>query len=165
MYKKYKNKKIVGWIKRYLPGEIAGTLTAIISAVIAYNISHSYVTAGIAGTVGENIGYYGYFFTREASLQYKKYRHHPPLRRTAIVASNTTKRLLIEFGLAEAMDSLFIRPYLMSIAPQHIAPYWVGTFIGKIAADSIFYSLAIIGREYEIKRKTNKSLLDESNTD
>lgn len=156
---RYKNKKIIGWIKRYLPGEIAGTMTALISAVIAYNLSHSYITAGIAGTVGENVGYYGYFISREASSQYKKHKHHPPLRRTALIASSTTRQLLIEFGLAEALDSLFVRPYFMTVAPQYIAPYWVGTLIGKIAADGIFYSLAIIGREYEMRQKRNKNSL------
>ena len=157
MYTKYKNKKVVKWISRYLPGEIIGTLTALIGATITYNVTHSYIAAGIAGTICENIGYYGYFISLEAYAQYKKHKEHPLMRRTALITSNTAKRLLVEFGLAEAVDSLLVRPYLMTVTPQYIGPYWLGTLIGKIAADSIFYSFAIMGHEYEAVRKKSKN--------
>lgn len=153
-----KNRRIFNWVKRYLPGEIIGTVAALSSAVFVYNVTHSYAIAGIAGMIGENLGYYGYFLSLETTKQYKKHRKHPPLQRTWLVTSHTTKRLLLEFGVAEIMDSFIIRPYFMSIAPQYIAPYWLGALAGKIIADVIFYSLAIIGYEYESIRKRARTM-------
>jgi hypothetical protein len=47
------------WLMRYLPSELAGTALSLLSAWVAYRLSGSLVVAALAGTVGENVGFYG----------------------------------------------------------------------------------------------------------
>lgn len=52
---------------------------------------------------------------------------------------------------AELLDNLLVRPLFMFVEPQLIGPYAVGVFVGKIAADLVFYSVAVIG--YEARKR------------
>ena len=58
------------------------------------------------------------------------------------------RSLLIEFGLAEVVDSAFVRPYLLWLSPQLIGQLQLGWLIAKLAADIVFYTLAIAGYEF-----------------
>jgi len=53
-----------GWVLRYLPLEVLGTITALVAASVAYGLTGSLVVAAIAGTVGENVGYYALVVAR-----------------------------------------------------------------------------------------------------
>lgn len=143
--------KTFEWLRRYAPAEIIGTFTALLSASIAYYASNSYALAAVAGTIGENIGYYGYIVVIEWIRHYRNHRHHNLPKRTIMVFSKTTRDILIEFGPAELLDSLLVRPLFMFIVPQLIGPYAVGIFVAKIAADLIFYSVAVVG--YEARKR------------
>jgi len=57
--------------------------------------------------------------------------------------------LLIEFGPAELVDSFLMRPFFMYLMPSLLHNFTAGILVGKLAADVIFYSLAI--GAYELK--------------
>lgn len=138
------------WFKRYLPGEAIGTFTAITSAWLAYSTTNSFAISAVVGTIGENVGYYGYFTIQEFLKHNKTHHSHNLIRRVILILTKTSRNLLIEFGPAELFDSSLVRPALMFIIPQYISPYILGVLIAKLLADLVFYGFAIIG--YEIKK-------------
>lgn len=158
-------RKLREWLRRYLPAEIIGTVTAVAGAFIGFNATGSYVIGAIAGTIGENIGYYGYFVVRESLRHYKNHAHHSPLRRIGLVAFKTLRDMLVEFGPAEALDSFLVRPFFMYIMPQIIPNFAAGVLAGKLIADVVFYTFAIIGYEFKkrwILEKDNSVATDKS---
>jgi hypothetical protein len=138
------------WLSRYLPAEIIATITALAGAFAVHQFSGSLVLAAIGGTIGENIGYYGYFVVQETARHYAGHRQHPPLRRILLTAAKTLRDLLVEFGPAEALDSLLVRPFCMFVGPQLLGHFGLGILLGKLAADAVFYTFAIIG--YEVRK-------------
>ena len=55
--------------------------------------------------------------------------------------------LLVEFGPAEIADTFAVRPLAMYLGPLLIGHLAAGILAGKIAADIVFYALAIVGYE------------------
>ena len=143
--------KMREWLRRYIPAETLGTLGAVIAASLAYNQSHSYIAAAVAGWAVEGVVFYGYFVIAELLRSHSVHRHLPVAKRimTAIIMASTN--LLVEFAPAEIIDTLIIRPFAMYLLPQFIHPYPLGFFIGKLCADALFYILAIAG--YEARKR------------
>jgi hypothetical protein len=139
------------WLRRYIPAEILGTITALIGAWVVYAHTHSYVAATTSGWVGEGIGFYGYFIILELLANSKRYNQHSFLKRTSLAISAASTNLLVEFMPAELLDNFIIRPFAMFEAPHYIHPYPVGFLVGKFSADIIFYALAIMG--YEARKR------------
>ena len=134
--------KLREWLWRYLPAEIAGTITALASAFVAYQLFKNEVITAYAGAWGENIGYYSVIFLREF------------LKENGASFKNFVKivrNVFVEFGVAELIDSFVLRPLFMFIFPQLLNNYPVGILVGKIAADITFYIPAILG--YEVRKK------------
>jgi hypothetical protein len=139
------------WLRRYLPAEVIATGTAITSALIGHHASGSLAVAAIAGTIGENIGYYGYFGVTETRRHYRGHNQHPPLQRLVLTTVKTIRDMVIEFGPAEFLDSFVFRPLFMYLGPQLVHNFAFGILLGKVAADVIFYTFAIIG--YELRKR------------
>ena len=57
--------KIKEWLRRYLRVEILGAIGAILGASLFYQITNNKIIAAYAGTIGENIGYYGFISLRD----------------------------------------------------------------------------------------------------
>lgn len=147
-------KKIKDWLWRYLPAELFGTIMALTAAIIADALTHSALVSSLAGTWGENIGYYGFFLFKEignSKLQYKKINKRYRISSCLIDIRN----LAIEFGIAEWLDTGVIRPFCMFFFPKILDNFLLGIMAGKIAADIIFYISVII--TYEIRKKHTKS--------
>ncbi|GGJ94370.1 hypothetical protein GCM10010123_25260 [Pilimelia anulata] len=141
--------KLLEWFRRYLPAEVFGTATAVLAGVLAYRVTGEFAAAAAAGAVAENVGYYGWFAVRETRRHLALLRHAPRRRRRA--AGRAARDLLIEFGPAEALDSLLVRPALMYAGAYLVAPVAAGLLAGKLAADLVFYGCAILG--YELRRR------------
>lgn len=129
-------------VRRYLPAEAAGTAAAL-AAGLAFALATGSAAAGaVAATLAESAGYYGVI----ASIDFRAGRlsAERPLR--------TLANLLLEFGPAEALDTLFVRPTLifagMTLAPDP----GVGIVAGKLAADVLFYIPTVFGRELLSRR-------------
>jgi hypothetical protein len=144
-------RKLREWVRRYLPAEIIGTLTALAAALTVHAVSGSLISAAIAGTIGESLGYYGCIAVHEVRYYDARHRDHGTLRRRWLTGTRTVRAMLIEFGPAELVDSLLARPLFMYLMPSLLHNFTAGIVAGKLAADAIFYGIAISA--YELKQR------------
>lgn len=142
-----KRSKRQEWLRRYIPAEVLGTITALIGAWTVYAHTGSYVAATASGWFGEGIGFYGYFVITELLSNSRRYGQHSLIKRTSLAIAAASTNLLVEFMPAELLDNFIIRPFLMYLVPHYVHPYPLGFLLGKFSADIIFYALAIAGYE------------------
>ncbi|MGD9803762.1 MAG: hypothetical protein AB7E81_09230 [Hyphomicrobiaceae bacterium] len=167
------------WLRRYAPLEVLSTLTALAGATIVAFITSNAVVIAYAAAWAENVGYYGYAFARE--MRWIGRATHAPIERQDAKAGNGSsprkvahpltlgagdavsgpwfaralvaiKALIWEFGAAEVLDSFVVRPACMYGAMALLGHLGAGIVVGKIAADVIFYGIAIVF--YELGKKT-----------
>ncbi|WP_400996029.1 hypothetical protein [Agromyces sp. GXQ0307] len=146
--------RVAQWIARYLPLEVLGTVTAIAGAWAAYESSGSLVTAAVVGTVAEGVGYYALVVVRgiRGHLRSSRVRRHRSAPRRAFVAVVLALRgLVAEFGPAEGFDTFLVRPALLLAATTALGPNPSGWLVGKLAADAVFYMIAIVS--FELARR------------
>jgi hypothetical protein len=143
--------KLREWSKRYLPAEVVGSFTALTAAWAVYAISGSLVAAAIAGSIGESLGYYGCVAFRDLRRSNAQHRHHGLPQRRWLAGTRTARDMLIEFGPAELVDTFLARPFFMYLMPTLLHNLPAGLLAGKLAADVVFYSLAIAS--YELKKQ------------
>jgi hypothetical protein len=144
-------RKLREWFGRYLPAEILGTVTALAAAWTVHALSGSLVSAAVAGAIGEGVGLHGCMAIREAFRNNTRHCHYGRGRRLWLTGSRTVRDLLIEFGPAELVDSLLARPLFMYLMPSLLHNFTAGIVAGKLAADAIFYGIAISA--YELKQR------------
>jgi hypothetical protein len=126
------------WLRRYLPAELVATPCALLSGFAAGHLTGSPALAAFAATWGENAGFYGLLIGREL-VQARTLRALPRIARD----------LVLEFGPAEALDSLLLRPAAI-YAGLALAPHpALGMLAGKVAADVTFYAPAIVCHELQ----------------
>jgi hypothetical protein len=121
------------WLWRYGPAEAAATAGAVAAAIAVGPWALAAVIA-YAGTIGEGLGFYAVILVREL-------RRCPGPRRRTIAG------LLVEFGPAEIADTVAVRPLAMYLGPLLVGHLAGGVLAGKLAADLVFYALAIAGYE------------------
>jgi hypothetical protein len=134
------------WCARYLPAEIVGTVCAVIGAYVAFRIMEDRAVAAISGTLAENVGFYGVMTVTEWRRQAAG---RPGLHRRA---GRTAAVLFAEFGPAEALDSLLVRPVCMYLGPFVTGGIASGSLLGKLIADAVFYAVAIVSYEFVQRR-------------
>ena len=136
------------WLRRYGVAELMGTCTALAGAWLVQRLGGNAVAAAYGGALGENVGFYGTIILREFAAE----------RRAALAARvtfgplhalRTAGALLLEFGPAEALDSLVIRPLAMGVGTRQLG-WRLGVIAGKLAADVTFYVPVIL--TYEMRR-------------
>jgi hypothetical protein len=133
-------RRLLFWIRRYLPAEIAGTAAMLIAGLLVTAWTTAPVAIAFAALLGESLGFYlvlaGSIYA-EQSAQTAAGAH---AQRRAI--TRTLLLLLAEFGPAELLDSLLIRPAALLLGVLVLpGPVW-GLLAGKIVADLLFYALA-----------------------
>jgi len=145
------------WLKRYLPPEIIGTVTAMIGAGTANFLSNNLIVIAYAGAIGESIGFYSTILFQNIYIaHFKQQVKNKPFSFRAI--GKIITNLFLEFGPPGLIDGLFIRPFLMYIFPLLLNNIMLGILVGKIAGDIVFYFLVIISYElikYRQHRKEN----------
>lgn len=141
-------------MKRYLPAEIASIITTLISAGLAYQLTGNQLTTALAGTWGGNISYFGYILISDIIRTIKE-RHRAGVPYTGKTFLKNLRDLALEFGVAEVIDSFFIRPMLMYYLPILLDNLSLGILLAKIAADITFYIPAIVS--YELGKKYLKN--------
>lgn len=145
-------RRLRSWAARYLPAELLGTLTALAVAWSVHAASGSMASAAVAGALGEDLGYYGWVAVREARDHAARWRDHDSLARRWRTAMATVLAMLVEFGPAELVDSLLARPLLMSLLPGLLGDLTAGIVAGKLAADVVFYGIAVSA--YELRQRS-----------
>jgi hypothetical protein len=142
--------KIKHWVLRYGPAEVFATIGAVGGASLAYFFTKNFIVAAFAGSISENIGYYGYIFTRE----YGQARAEHRVKKESFGFSGILKlfkNLIMEFGFSELLDSLVVRALAMYWFPLIIGNHAAGIVVGKVVADLVFYIPTIL--IYELRRK------------
>jgi hypothetical protein len=132
--------KVREWFARYAPAEVGAVLGALLAAALAQPFGVAAVTA-YAGAIGDGVGFYSVLFVRDL-------RRRPAGTRGRRAA--TVRGLVMEFGPAELLDSFVIRPLAMYLAARSLGNATAGVIAGKIAADAVFYAVAIAA--YELRK-------------
>jgi hypothetical protein len=86
-----------------------------------------------AATIGEGIAFYAVLLIRDV-------RRRPGVARAV-------RGLVLEFGPAELLDTLAVRPGAMLLGPWLLGSVTFGVLAGKVAADLVFYAIAIVSYE------------------
>lgn len=122
-------------MRRYGPAEVAAIVASYAGFYAAAALGAGLIVAGYASALAENIGFYGV-------MALVVWRAAPPGRRSAALGL-----LLVEFGPAELLDTLLIRPLTVSGAVALVGP-GLGVLLGKLAGDALFYIIAIVSHEW-----------------
>ena len=144
-------KKIKEWLGRYGPAELVSLPATLIPAQVVLHGSGNAIAAALAGTWGGNIGYFGTILLRDVWLIRKRYAGEGRHYNLTAFAKNL-RALLLEFGVAEALDTLLVRPALMYYLPHLLGSFSWGIIAAKFAADFTFYIPAILFYEWSKKR-------------
>lgn len=139
--------KLREWVRRYLPCEIAGTTCELGGAAIAYAVTGSFVAAAIVATIGASAGYYAAAYTAAVRTIYHAHHHLPRTRRALTANGLALRSIAIEFGPAELIDSVLIRPLAFYLGPILFGGMVAGWIFAKLVADVGFYVLAIFSYE------------------
>ena len=131
-----KRRGIVFWVVRYLPAEIVGTAAMVMAGLAVTVWTDAPALIAIAALIGESIGFYAVL----AITIYAEQSAVAPTWRRAVV--RTFMLLLAEFGPAELLDTLLIRPAALTLGVFLLPdPLW-GLLAGKVFADIVFYAIA-----------------------
>jgi hypothetical protein len=130
---------------------VAGVAGAVGSAaVVAVLWNGGLAAEGLAAAAGETAGFYcGFIIPRLLDT-----RNRLPWWRRLIV---TATGAAVEFGPAEAADSLLLRPGAMIISSVLIGNAFAGILVGKAIADIAFYGLAIASYETLIRPRAKRA--------
>jgi hypothetical protein len=146
--------KIKEWIKRYGLAEVISLILTVLSSWLAFRLTDSKITTALVGTWVGNIGYFGTILAEDillAKMQLKAIGKDYSLESFY----KNVRALLVEFGIAELFDSLFIRPTLMYYLPIWMNDLSVGIVLAKLLADITFYIPAIVSYELTKKKLRN----------
>lgn len=126
------------WIRRYLPAEAAGSATLLLAGLLTSATTDSPAAIAVAATLGEIVGFYLVL----GAMVYREQRAQPLHRGASRVAGRTLVLLAAEFGAAELLDTLLVRPGAMTVGVWLLgSPVW-GLIAGKVVADVLFYAVA-----------------------
>ncbi|HEY6573946.1 MAG TPA: hypothetical protein VI029_03240 [Mycobacterium sp.] len=140
-------KAVLEWVRRYLPCEIAGTTCEFGGAAIAYLVTGSFAAAAIVATIGASFGYYAAAYGTAVHTTYREHPHLPRARRALTANGFALRSIAIEFGPAEIVDSMLIRPLAFYLGPILFGGMVAGWIFAKLVADVGFYVLAIFSYE------------------
>ncbi len=139
--------KVIEWLRRYLPLEIAGWVGELGAAGIAYAATGSLAIAAVAATIGSAIGYYLPAYVNAFRWTFPTVQANTWLGRVALTNLLAVRSLTMEFGIAEASDSALVRPALIFAAPVLLDQVLLGWIVGGFIADVIFYVFTIVSYE------------------
>ena len=141
--------KIKEWFNRYVIPEFTSGFFSIFLATFTMYSTNNLIIAGYVGSLADNISYYGVIVYRDMKKRKKK--------KGRIKFSDfmiEMRNLLIEFGVAEYLDTIIVRPFFLIVAPYFIPIYPLAVIVGGLIADVFFYIPTIFG--YEFRKKTFK---------
>ena len=139
--------RVKEWIWRYGPAEIISLVTTLVPALLVQRNTGNEVAAAFAATWGGNIGYFGTVLLRDMWAMRREL--HRVGRQYDLTSFGMNVRLLvIEFGLAEILDSFLVRPALMYYLPIGLGNFTEGRILAKFRADISFYIPAIVFYEW-----------------
>ncbi len=151
LFIRFMKQKIREWLKRYGLAEVISLILTVVSSWLTYENSKNKLTTALTTTWVGNIGYFGTILIQDILLAIKQLRAVGKKYSVNTFYKNV-RALSFEFGIAEVIDSLFIRPTMLYFFPIWMGNRTLGTVIAKFVADITFYIPAIISYEFSKKR-------------
>jgi hypothetical protein len=139
--------KVIEWVRRYLPNELAGWVGELGGAAATYQLTGSYAAAVVAGTIGASAGYYATAYFNGVRWAYRAEAGRSRPMRVLLANGRTVRSIAVEFGPAEAIDSIVLRPIALYLGPFVVGNVAVGWILGSVAADIAFCAMAIFSYE------------------
>jgi hypothetical protein len=139
--------KLREWIRRYLPCEIMGTVGEFGGAAIAYLATGSLAAAAITATIGASAGYYATAYVSALRWSCRDHDRGPWPARVLMSNLLALRSVAVEFGPAELIDSLAVRPVAFYVGPLMFHNTIAGWIFGKLVSDLAFYLCAIFSYE------------------
>ena len=135
---------LLEWAARYVPPELGGITGTLVGGLLVFRSHATPEALGVGGTIGELVGFYSVVIGREfwgirAELNWR-------------IGWLTARNLILEFGVAEALDSLILRPLLIDFSERYTGRPVLSLLAGKLLTDIAFYLMAITAYEWQ-KRK------------
>ncbi|MBH2006597.1 MAG: hypothetical protein I8H75_04570 [Myxococcaceae bacterium] len=130
-------KTLKRWLRRYGLAEIFAILGVYAGYFLSEHFADVHWIAAYAGAMGENVGFYG-------TLVVQRVR-----------AKENLWHILTEFGPAEILDSLIIRPLSLFVGAEMMGPM-VGLLVGKLAGDVVFYIPVVLTHEWMRKYRSQQ---------
>ena len=139
--------KLFEWLRRYAPNEIAGWVGQLAAAAATYALTGSYAAAVIAATIGASAGYYAVAYFNGVRWSYRAQAGRSWPARVLVANGLAARSIAVEFGPAEAIDTITIRPAALYLGPLIVGNTAVGFVLGSIIADVAFYVMAVFSYE------------------
>jgi hypothetical protein len=117
------------------------------AAAAAYALTDSYAAAVIAATIGASAGYYAAAYFNAVRWSYRAQAGRSWPMRVLVAHGLAARSIAVEFGPAEVIDSISIRPIALYLGPLVVGSTAVGFVLGSIVADLAFYVMAIFSYE------------------
>lgn len=125
------------WLVRFGPSEAMGAVAAVAGAWFAQGLGGGRLAMVVAAVVSETVIYYGALLARDLRYESRE-RQRVGLGFGRRGVEDVTQNLAREFGRAEALDSLVIRPLAFALGLALFPLPW-GILLGKLVADGLFY--------------------------
>jgi hypothetical protein len=142
------------WLLRYGPAEVLSLLATVGAASAAAQAGGRGVAVALAATWAGNLAYFGLILGQDIWRTRRQLQQGGRAYTWGTLGRNV-RALVVEFGVAEALDSLLIRPALMYWLPRWLHSIPQGVLVAKFAADVTFYVPAIISYELSKKKLRN----------
>ena len=140
-------RKLAEWLRRYLPCEIAGTVGELGGAGLLWVLTESFAAAAVAGTIGASVGFYATAFGAAMRVSYAGQAHRRWPGRFVVANALALRSVTIEFGPAELVDSLAVRPLAYYLGPVVLDTALLGWIGAKLFSDLAFYAFAVFSYE------------------
>jgi hypothetical protein len=139
--------KVKEWLWRYGPCELAGTTAEFGAAALVYLSTGSLAMAAVAATIGASAGYYATAFVSALRWCFRDQAHRRGIARVAVAQLLALRSVAVEFGPAETVDSILVRPLAFYVGPTLFGDVLAGWIFGKLVSDVAFYACAILSYE------------------
>ena len=115
--------KVNEWLKRYFPAEIISMILTIVSAELAFYFTQNNIATALIATLIGNTVYFACILLSDIQSTRKQCLINKQ-EYTQVIFYKNIKALFVEFGLAEVIDTLLIRPFLMGTSNNSILKNW-----------------------------------------
>jgi hypothetical protein len=146
--------RVQEWLRRYGPAELLSLLATLGAAAVTAQAGGTRVAVALAATWAGNVAYFGLLLLQDMRQARRQLAAQGRAYSLATFGRNV-RALVVEFGVAEVLDSFLIRPALMYWLPRWLHSVPLGVLAAKLAADVTFYVPAIISYELS-KHKLRK---------
>ncbi len=120
--------------------DVGAEIARIPQVRVVYSVTGSWAAAAVVATVFASVGYYATAYVN--AVRWSLGDHG--FGRANLLA---LRSVTVEFGPAEVVDSLAIRPVALFLGPVLIGNGLLGLIIGKLVADAGFYGCTVVSYE------------------